>query len=187
MALFTSVIYFVITIQISFFLTERGVTTPAVIGIGAAVANAGVPFGAYIFHRLSNWAINRLLVMSYAIIAVGFYIVASVASVNVLIAGAFIACLGGGIVMPLMLNWTMVRLPFAQRGRGAGGYMAAFFLGNFLSPLVVTVIAAKAGGLFSAVGILAGVCVAVAVISLVMVLIKRGPTEAVGQAVQAAH
>ncbi len=179
MSLFTAVMYFVITIQISFLLTARGVTTPAVIGIGIAIANAGVPFGAFVFHRLSGWAINRLLVVSFAVIAAGFYIVSTVADVNVLIAGAFIACFGGGIVMPLMLNWTMVRLPYAQRGRGAGGYMAAFFLGNFLSPLVVTAVAAKAGGLFASIGLLSTVCAAVAVISLILVLLKRGPTEAV--------
>lgn len=181
MALFTAVMYFVITIQISFLLTARGVTTPAVIGIGSAIANAGVPFGAFVFHRLSRWAINRLLVIAFAIIAAGFYVVSTVANVNVLIAGAFVACFGGGIVMPLMLNWIMVRLPFAQRGRGAGGYMAAFFLGNFLSPLVVAALAAKAGGLFASIGLLAAVCAAVSCVSLVLVFCKRGPTEAVGE------
>jgi MFS family permease len=184
MALFTAVMYFVITIQISFLLTARGVTTPAVIGLGAAIANAGVPFGAYLFHRLSGWAINKLLVISFAIIAVGFYVVSSVADVNVLIAGSFIACFGGGIVMPLMLNWIMVRLPFAQRGRGAGGYMAAFFLGNFLSPLVVTVLTAKTGSLFASVGLLAGICAAVAAVSLILVVLKRGPAEAIGDHAQ---
>jgi MFS family permease len=181
MALFTAVMYFVITIQISFLLTARGVTTPAVIGIGSAIANAGVPFGAFVFHRLSGWAINRLLAISFSIIAAGFYIVSTVANVDLLIAGAFVACFGGGIVMPLILNWIMVRLPFAQRGRGAGGYMAAFFLGNFLSPLVVAAIAAKAGGLFVSIGMLSAVCAAVAVVSLILTLLKRGPTEAVGE------
>ncbi|MFT4067341.1 hypothetical protein [Paraburkholderia sp.] len=103
----------------------------------------------------------------------------TVADVDVLIAGAFVACFGGGIVMPLMLNWIMVRLPFAQRGCGAGGYMAAFFLGNFLSPLVVTAGAARAGGLFASIGVLSAVCAAVAVVSLILVLLRRGPTEAV--------
>ena len=180
MALFTAVMYFVITIQISFLLTARGVTTPAIIGIGSAIANAGVPFGAYAFHRLSGWAINRLLVVSFAIIAAGFFIVSSVADVNFLVAGAFVACFGGGIVMPLMLNWIMVRLPFAHRGRGAGSYMAAFFLGNFLSPLIVAGVAARTGGLFAAIGLLAAVCAAVAGIALALVLLKRGPTEAIG-------
>jgi MFS family permease len=179
MSLFAAVMYFVITIQISFLLTARGVTAPAVIGIGSAIANAGVPFGAFVFHRLSGWAINRLLSVSFAIVAAGFYIVSSVSDVNALIAGAFIACFGGGIVMPLMLNWTMARLPFAQRGRGAGGYMAAFFLGNFLSPLVVTALTAKTGSLFASIGLLSTICAGVAVISLILVLLRRGPTEAV--------
>ena len=184
MSLFTAVMYFVITIQISFLLTARGVTTPAVIGIGSAIANAGVPFGAFVFHRLSGWAINRLIVLSFAIIAAGFYVVATVADTNVLIAGAFIACFGGGIVMPLMLNWIMVRLPYAQRGRGAGGYMAAFFLGNFLSPLVVAALSTQSGSLFASIGWLAAVCAAVALGFALLSLFKRGPTEAVGSHAQ---
>lgn len=72
-----------------------------------------------------------------------------------------------------------MRLLFAQRGRGAGGYMAAFFLGNFLSPLVVTAVAAKAGGLFASIGLLSTVCAGVALVSLILVLLRRGPTEAV--------
>ena len=139
-----------------------------------------MPFGAFVFHRLSGWAINRLIVLSFAIIAAGFYIVSTVADTSVLIAGAFIACFGGGIVMPLMLNWIMVRLPFAQRGRGAGGYMAAFFLGNFLSPLVVAALAGQAGSLFASIGWLSAVCAAVALGFALLSLFKRGPTEAVG-------
>jgi MFS family permease len=181
MSLFTAVMYFVITIQISFLLTARGITTPAIIGIGSAIANAGVPFGAFVFHKLSHWAINRLLIISFAIIAAGFYMVSSVTDTNVLIAGAFVACLGGGIVMPLMLNWIMVRLPFPQRGRGAGGYMAAFFLGNFLSPLIVTALSSKAGGLFAAIGLLSTVCASVAAVFCLMALFRHGPTDAVGK------
>lgn len=181
MSLFTAVMFFVITIQISFLLTARGVTSPAVIGIASAIANAGVPAGSFVFHKLAGWAINKLLVVSFAIIAAGFYIVATASDLNLLIAGAFIACFGTGMVQPLMLNWTMVRLPFAQRGRGAGGYMAAFFLGNFLSPLVVAGITAKTGSLFSSVGLLAAVCAIVAAVSLILVLTRRGPTEAVGE------
>lgn len=181
MALFTAVMYFVITIQISFLLTAKGVTTPAIIGLGSAIANAGVPFGAFVFHRLSGWPINRLLVISFAVIAAGFYIVSTVADTNVLIFGAFVACFGGGIVMPLMLNWIMVRLPFAQRGRGAGGYMAAFFLGNFLSPLIVTALSSKTGDLFASIGLLSAVCAAVAGVFLVLALLRRGPIDAVGE------
>jgi hypothetical protein len=51
----------------------------------------------------------------------------------------------------------------------------------FNSLLVVAALAAKTGGLFASIGLLATVCAAVAVVSLILVLCKRGPTEAVGE------
>ncbi|WP_158601959.1 MFS transporter [Pararobbsia silviterrae] len=184
MTLFSAIMFFVIPVQISFVLNARGVATPAVIGFGSAIANIGIPVGAFVFHRLGRWPINRLLVLAYACFTVGFSLIASVTDLNVTILGALIACMGGGIALPLLETWVMARVPFAQSGRGAGGYMASFFLGNFLSPLIVAAVGGVAGGLIPAIGRFGMVCGGVAVIALVLVLAKRGPRESV-QAVHA--
>ncbi|MGO9361408.1 MAG: MFS transporter [Xanthobacteraceae bacterium] len=177
--IFASIMFFVVTVQISFLLVARGAVTPEVIGIGSAIANVGVPVGSYIFSRLAKWQIIRLLVVAFALLALGFYVIVAFNSVNATIAGAFIACLGGGIGLPLLLTWVMARLPFAQRGRGAGGFMGTFFLGNFLSPLIVAGVAANAGGLVPAIGWFSAACAVAAVISLLLQLAKLGPTESV--------
>ncbi len=39
--------------------------------------------------------------------------------------------------MPTLITWVMSRVSFAQRGRASGGFTAALFAGEFISPLVV--------------------------------------------------
>lgn len=184
--LFASVLFFIVPVQISFLLSARGVTEPAVLGIGGAIANAGIPVGSFLFHRFARVAINRLLVVAFGLFALGLFAIASLPDVNATIAGAFIAAAGGGIALPLLGTWTLSRVPFAQSGRATGGYMGAFFLGNFLSPLVVGAATKAAGGLVPAIGGIATVCAVVAIAALVLTLARRGPTESV-HAVQASR
>jgi len=47
---------------------------------------------------------------------------------------------GVGLMMPTLLTWIMSQVDFSQRGYAAGGFTAAFFAGEFASPLVVLAI-----------------------------------------------
>jgi len=177
--LFASVMFFVTPVQISFLLTARGVKEPVIIGLGGAIANAGIPVGSFIFHRLARWAINRLLVVAFALFAAGFFMIALLADVPTTVTGAFLAGAGGGMALPLLGTWLIARLPFAQSGRGTGSYMGAFFLGNFLSPLIVAAVAFRTGGIFSAIEQFGVTCALVAATVLALTLAKRGPRESV--------
>ena len=55
--------------------------------------------------------------------------------------------LGCGITLPAILTSIMAKLSFDQRGRGTGGWQTAFFVGNFLSPVIVLGLTAKLGKL----------------------------------------
>lgn len=177
--LFASVLFFIVPVQISFLLNARGITQPAVLGLGGAIANAGIPVGSFLFHRFARVAINRLLVAAFGMFTFGLFAIASFADVNATIGGAFVAAAGGGIALPLLGTWTLSRVPFAQSGRATGGYMGAFFLGNFLSPLVVGASAKVTGGLFPAIGWIATVCALTTAVTLLLALARRGPTESV--------
>ncbi|MDR6408398.1 MFS transporter [Paraburkholderia terricola] len=177
--LFASVMFFVVPVQISFLLSERGVTAPAILGFGGAIANAGIPVGSFAFHRLARWPINRLLVIAFGLLALGFFVIASCTGANATVAGAFLAAAGAGMALPLLGTWTLARVPFAQSGRATGGYMGSFFLGNFLSPLIVESVARFAGGLIQAVAWLAVACAGTAVAVLILTLAKRGPSGSV--------
>jgi len=171
--------FFVVPVQISFLLAARGVTAPAMLGLGGAIANAGIPVGSFAFHRLARWPINRLLVIAFGLLAFGFFVIASCSGANATVAGAFLAAAGAGMALPLLGTWTLARVPFAQSGRATGGYMGSFFLGNFLSPLVVESVGRFAGGLIQAVACMAVTCAGTAIVVLILTLAKRGPRESV--------
>jgi hypothetical protein len=63
-------------------------------------------------------------------------------------------CVGTGLLLPSLLTLAMSRLDFADRGRGTGLWTAAFFLGEFLCPLVLLGGEGALGDLSSAVGLL---------------------------------
>jgi MFS family permease len=177
--MFASIMFFVVPVQMSFLLNARGVTAPEMIGLSTAIAQIGVPVGAFVFHRLAKWPIIRLLTMAFALLAIGLIGIVQVSDLKATVAGAFVASMGGGMALPLLITWTMARLPFAQRGRGAGGFIGSFFLGNFISPIAVAAIGAKASGLVPAIGIMGWACAIATVTAFIMLIAKVGPTESV--------
>ncbi len=75
-------------------------------------------------------------------------------SLPLLITGAVLSCVGTGLLLPSLLTLAMSRLDFSDRGRGTGLWTAAFFLGEFLCPLVLLGGKEVLGDLASAVGLL---------------------------------
>jgi len=50
--------------------------------------------------------------------------------------------LGVGLLLPTLITRVMQQVGFAQRGRATGGFTAAIFAGEFLSPLLVLALTA---------------------------------------------
>jgi hypothetical protein len=61
---------------------------------------------------------------------------------------------GTGMLLPALLTSAMSRLAFEDRGRGTGLWMAAFFGGEFVCPLVLLAGESAVGSLAGAVGVL---------------------------------
>jgi sugar phosphate permease len=54
------------------------------------------------------------------------------------------------LLLPTLLVWSMSILSFENRGRGTGFWQSAFAFGQFLSPVVVTVVGKANGGIMGA-------------------------------------
>ena len=70
--------------------------------------------------------------------------------------------MGTGLLLPALLTSVMSRLAFEDRGRGTGLWMAAFFGGEFVCPLVLLAGESAVGSLAGAVGVLGLVAALVA-------------------------
>lgn len=131
------VLFYTIIVQLGPVLERSGSVSPGVIGMIGAATNLGVAVGTVIFNKLKAHAGPRLLLAGLVIAAVG-YLGAGLSTQLVPISVfAVLACIGSGILLPNMLTWTMSCLPPPMRGRGMGFWTGAFFLGQFLAPLVI--------------------------------------------------
>jgi predicted MFS family arabinose efflux permease len=168
--LYGSVFFYTVQIQASRGLNVLGVTDPAQAGFLTSVASVGVPLGTFIYSRIGRWPVQRLLVLEFALLAIGFLTMGGASAPNGFLIGCFFNQLGAGMLLPTLLVWAMSLLPFDIRARGAGLWQASFALGQFLSPVVVTFITRQVGGLLGAFTVLS----AGAVIGLVLVLLVAG-------------
>jgi MFS family permease len=139
-----------VQIQAPLGLTVLGWTDPAQTGMWTSIASVGVPLGTFVYSRVGVWPVKRLLTVEFAMLALGFTVMGTATSPTQFLIGCFINQLGAGMLLPTLLVWAMSLLPFAIRSRGAGMWTGAFSLGQFLSPLVVTLLSKQFGGLLPA-------------------------------------
>ncbi|NBC34977.1 MFS transporter [Novosphingobium sp. FSY-8] len=149
-----AVFFYTVQIQSASGLALLGVTDPARAGFLTSIASVGVPLGTFLYSRIGRWPVQRLLLIEFGLLAIGFLLMSRAGSPAGFIAGCFVNQLGAGLLLPTLLVWAMSLLSFEVRGRGAGMWQSAFALGQFLSPVVVTFASAQAGGLQAAFGVL---------------------------------
>lgn len=164
-----SVFFYTVQIQASSGLAELGMTSPAAAGFWTSVASVGVPLGTILYGMFgSKIGVGRLLLIEFALLAIGFFTMGSATDTTAFLIGCFINQVGAGLLLPTLLVWAMSILPFEVRSRGTGFWQSAFALGQWLSPLVVTFFALRMGGLlegFQVLSYLAAAGVAVAIIA----------------------
>jgi len=170
--LLASVAFYVVVIQLPFLLTTRGYAAPSQIGLGAALAAAAVPLGSVLFRILARRSVAARLAISFAPSAAGFLLMAHQTGYAGTLAGAFINGVGSGLALPTLLTWATGGDNAHHRGRSTGAWNTAFFLGQFLSPIVFGMLS-LAQGAETALRLLAGVC-AVAFVASLAALYRQG-------------
>nr|WP_051733108.1 MFS transporter [Kitasatospora phosalacinea] len=176
---FGAIVFYTVPVETSYLLDDLGTTAPATIGLCTAVASAATVAGAIAFTRLTDRA-ERLLPWTLALCGLGFGVIALADSVPVLVVGAVVNCLGTGLLLPTLITRTMALLTPANRGRGTGLWNTAFFLGEFVCPLLLLAAAGPTGTLAGAVALLGAATLAVAA-ALAVTRSRRGqPHRAAG-------
>ena len=177
-ALATFIAFYMLPVQLPFYLKAMGTPEPSLAGLaiasGAFVAAIVSMSYARLRARLSH---RGIVALGFALMGVGYAIVAMADSYAVVVAAMLVNGLGMGSVMPNLSVWLMARAPAALRGRAVGGLSASIFLGQFLSPLAVEPIAGPFG-LAAAYGAVGGLLVlAAAVFALHATLYPRAAGE----------
>ncbi|MBB5747026.1 MFS transporter [Brevundimonas variabilis] len=167
---FGGVVFYIVPIQLSVVLGQQGITNPAVIGGSAAFGSLGVPLGSLIFRRLSGMGTGLILGGAFLLAGVGLVIMGISGTYELTMTGVLINQLGCGIILPTLLAWVMASLPPEARGRGIGIWTGTFFIGQFFSPILLTVGSKALGSVGQAVvacGVAALVCAAIGLIAAI--------------------
>jgi MFS family permease len=140
-------LFYSVVVQLGPILQLSGSVSPAMIGVAGAAANLGVVAGSLIFRRSINRTGPALLGTGLLITAIGYAGAGIVESFMGIAMFAVIACIGSGLMLPNMLAWIMRHLPDKMRGRGIGFWTGAFFLGQFVAPVIAAALTVNMGGL----------------------------------------
>jgi MFS family permease len=134
------------------------------VGGTSAIANTAVVLGTLTFVWLRRLPLAVVSGLCFICLAAGLGLAGAARSYPLLCAGLALASFGGGIGLPTFLNAAMERLELAQRGVGTGLWQSSFWTGQFLSPVLMVPLAGLAGGLTSAVMLVALGCVVLTVL-----------------------
>ncbi|WUN35970.1 MFS transporter [Kitasatospora sp. NBC_00315] len=168
---FGAIVFYTVPVEMAYLLDDLGVTATAAVGAATAAASLATVVGAIVFTRVAGRA-EQLLPAVLALCATGFGVMSFATGTPVLVIGAVLNCLGAGMLLPTLLTRTVALLDHTNRGRGTGLWNMAFFLGEFVCPLILLATAAAVGSLAGAVGMLGA---ATAVVGCGRLLGRRRP------------
>ncbi|MFG6428956.1 MFS transporter [Roseateles sp. LYH14W] len=166
-------LYFVYTLQFSLALDAMGLKQTHRIGNYSAVASLAVPLGAILFKLLSKRSSALQFTVLFLLLGVGMVGIGLSHDINTVVGFAFVQQLGAGMCIPILIGWGLRELPDQFRGRGMGWWTSAFFLGQFLSPLFVTLARGWTGGLLQTFVAAGALCIAIALAQAL--LARRAP------------
>ncbi|QAY59284.1 MFS transporter [Microbacterium protaetiae] len=175
--LFGGFVFYVLIIEVSYLVVGTGISAEntGVIGGIAAAASLATAIGGLLFARMTKVRPTRLLPIAFGLQAVGMTLIGLIPSLPGVIAGAVIASFGSGLLLPSLLTWAVSTTRFEDRGRVTGWWTASFYLGQFLTPILMGAIAAV-GALSTGVAV---VGIAAAIMAIVVLVALRGRRDAV--------
>ena len=164
----TSIAYYVQALQLGRIFNELGLTKPSSLGLTIMIASSGVVIGGYFYRRLAHLPISRVFAVIFLATGIGYIGLGLSPDHRVALPFAIIAQFGNGLAIPALIAWALTKYSLENRGRGMGLWGGCFFVGQWLSPLAVSLIGLFTAGFMQTVVVVGAACVGVAVIAALM-------------------
>ncbi|MDZ3992465.1 MFS transporter [Pseudomonas sp. Teo4] len=128
---------FIVPVQAGYLLQLLHIDAPQQVGLTMGANQLGVLAGALVFRLLTRLSACRLLALGFATAGLGGGLMALSTGHALVVLAVLVNGLGVGLLLPTLINLVMQQVGFDQRGRATGGFTAAIFAGEFISPLLV--------------------------------------------------
>jgi MFS family permease len=157
-----SMVFFVQAVQHGRIFGDMGVSSPERISVFVTIASLGTVAGGYLFKRLGRVPVALRLAAAMALYGACYVGVALAPNAAIGLPLDALGQIGGGLLLPALIAWALQHYRFEHRGRGMGLWGGSFFLGQFLSPPLMTLIGGVAGSFLASVAVVGGICLLVA-------------------------
>ncbi len=136
-ALLTQIIFYLIPVQLPFYLQSLTKAGAAQSGLAIAFTTLFSAFASIGYGRVkARFDFITILMLIFGLMGVGYMIIGWVDTYEQVLIGLAITGLGLGLLMPNLTVWVSAVVSDVLRGRALGGLTTFFFMGQFLSPIV---------------------------------------------------
>lgn len=136
--MFMWLIFFLIPVQIPFYLKAIGIEKNSLIGAAIAMSTAFSAISSFFYSRIKDrLSFLSIFAIGYLLMAAGFVCMALANSYLLVVLAMVLAGLGIGMMIPNTNMWVMKIAPPEIRGKEIGKLATFWFLGQFLSPIII--------------------------------------------------
>jgi MFS family permease len=168
--------FFSQNIQHGRIFASLGLQSSFQISLYATVASVGTIMGAYAFRVLPFRNVEHFLALAFGLFAVSFVLLSFHPPLAL---GTVIDAVGqfaGGMTYPAVLAWALSRFPLEVRGRGVGIWSGSFYVGSFVSGIVIGLIGRWTDGFLESLGMIGLACGIASAILLMSNMLRRPQT-----------
>lgn len=131
------IIFFLIPVQIPFYLKALGVEKSSLIGAAIATSTLFSAVSSFSYSKIKNqFSFLSIFAIGYLLMAAGFVCIAVSDRYVVVVVAMALTGLGMGMMIPNTNMWVMKIVPPAIRGKEIGKLTTFWFFGQFLSPII---------------------------------------------------
>lgn len=136
-ALLSQIVFYLIPVQLPFYLKQLVNATASQSGLAIALATLFSAASAIAYKQIkARLSFIGIYAIAFLAMAVGYLVISVSLTYAMVLIGLAIAGVGLGLLMPNMNVCLTSVTPVNLRGRVLGGLTTAFFLGQFVSPIL---------------------------------------------------
>jgi MFS family permease len=133
--------FYIVPIQIPFYLARNFGSDSTMMGFAVSVATITGAVASASYSRVSRRVEpTGIFALTFGLMASGYLVIGLATHLSWVLVGLALSGLGSGLLMPNSSIWLMQLAPPEAKGRVLGLFSSAIFLGQFASPLLVSVL-----------------------------------------------
>jgi MFS family permease len=137
-ALIGMMLFYLIPVQIPFYIKEQTSAGNTLIGIAIASSTLSSAIVSLNYQRIkARWNFATIYTFSFLFLGLGFFVIFFVTNYIFLLLGLLTTGIGMGVLIPNSNVWIVTLSPESMRGRIVGGLTTSVFVGQFISPFLI--------------------------------------------------